>query len=285
MLYEITHTTTYEYPHPVTLEPHTVRLRPRCDSLQKLQDFSIHSQPHPTGLSPLIDWEGNGLLRLWWPQEPTEQLEIITTAVVEPLSRNPYDYLLEPEATKLPFDYPADIAAYLAPCRQADRIAGPVKDLAQEIHQVTDEPLPFLSRLCDQLYQRCEQIFRATGEPLPPAQTLAQQAGSCRDLAVVFIHACRSKGLAARFVSGYSVANLEKEEKEPELHAWAEVYLPGAGWRGYDPTLGLAVSDQHIPLVANGNPAHAAPITGTFRGQGDSEMRATVMVNVLARES
>lgn len=108
-----------------------------------------------------------------------------------------------------------------------------------------------------------------------PEETLSRMKGTCRDFVVLFAEACRSLGFAARFVSGYTQGDLDNAENY--LHAWAEVYLPGGGWRGYDPTLGLAVADQHIALTSGASPLQAAPVSGSFRG---TEATATIKYNL-----
>ena len=110
---------------------------------------------------------------------------------------------------------------------------------------------------------------------MPPRVTLEKGQGACRDLAVLFVAACRALGFGARFVSGYHQGHSEPMRRD--LHAWAEVYLPGGGWRGYDPSLGLAVADRHVAVAAGTRPDQAAPISGSFRGTGvSSRMRAEI---------
>ncbi len=142
------------------------------------------------------------------------------------------------------------------------------------------ETLAFLSNLTRHIHGEHETIIRLQGAPLAAAETLAAGAGACRDLTVLFIEAARALGLAARFVSGYLAT--QTEGSEHELHAWAEVYLPGAGWRGYDPTSGLAVAERHIRVAAAANSNGAAPTSGRFRSStASSEMETDVKVRVL----
>jgi transglutaminase-like putative cysteine protease len=260
--YHISHNTRYIYNQAVYLKPHLVRLRPRCDGWQKLLNFSLSVTPEPAGVWQIRDLEGNDVIQLWFTQA-TEQLLIEMRAEVETYQENPFNYLLEPWALKLPIDYPSSLASLLAPyLNPYSVIHDPVAaHLARDIaHQVHGETLSFLATLNQHLYDNCDYIVRATGEPWQAGITWNTNQGSCRDLAVLFMDVCRAVGLAARFVSGYQEGDLDQEERD--LHAWAEVYLPGGGWCGYDPTHGLAVSDRHIPLVASALPAHAAPIVG-----------------------
>jgi transglutaminase-like putative cysteine protease len=130
--------------------------------------------------------------------------------------------------------------------------------------EVDGRTLPFLTALCGRIHDTCAYVIREDGDPLPGEETLARGAGSCRDLAVLFMDACRARGIAARFVSGYQEGRSPQDRSD--MHAWSEVYLPGGGWRGYDPTLGLAVADRHIALASAAVPQLAAPISGSFRG-------------------
>jgi transglutaminase-like putative cysteine protease len=135
-----------------------------------------------------------------------------------------------------------------------------------------------LMHLADTIHHHFHHIGRPDGEPMGAAETLASRTGACRDTAMLYVQACRSLGLAARFVSGYSMHHPE-EVSEHELHAWAEVYLPGGGWRGYDPSLGLAVADGHVVLTAAPDHHLAAPVSGRYRGTGvASSMRYAVEV-------
>ena len=270
MRYYIVHTTTYTYDMPVFLQPHILRLRPRCDGCQQLHSFSLDVLPEPAGVYQVIDLEGNTVVRLWF-QEPTDKLSFKVTSSVETHRTNPFDFPLEPWVTTLPIDYPASLLSDLQPYFQRYGLPATVDtvvaQLAQEAqHAVGGETVAFLTELNQRIYQNCKHTIRETGAPFPAALTWTQKLGSCRDLSVLFMEACRSVGLAARFVSGYQEG--DPNQKKRDLHAWAEVYLPGAGWRGYDPTNGVAVADRHVPLVASALPRHAAPISGSLRGGG-----------------
>ena len=281
MLYKIVHVTTYNYSKPVDLDPHIVRLRSRSCGFQSLRSFALEVTPEPAGISEVLDWEGNNTIKLWFKQ-PTNQLSVKITSEVETYCTNPFNYLLEPWAASLPItDYPAPMQAHLAPYLQ--QIVTPVIiDLAQEVWQaVNGETVSFLRELNQRIYENCQQTVRETGDPLPAGITWKQKLGSCRDMAIIFIEGCRAMGLAARFVSGYQEGDINQEERH--LHAWAEVYLPGAGWLGYDPTQGLAVSDRHIALVASSIPRYAAPISGNFRGAGArSDIQYTLSIQTLS---
>lgn len=270
MRYKIAHITTYTYTQPVELAPHILRLRPRSDRSQTLHSFSLEVVPEPAGVSDILDIEGNSIVQMWF-KELTSQLKIEVRSQVETHCENPFNYLLEPWATHLQIDYPAStltqLQPYFHPLGIATSVDMAVSNLAQEVwHSTNGNTVAFLGELNQRLYQDCKQTIRETGHPLPAGITWNQKLGSCRDIAIVFIEACRAVGLAARFVSGYNEGDPDQNERH--LHAWVEVYLPGAGWRGYDPTQGLAVADRHIAIVASALPRNAAPISGTIRGGG-----------------
>jgi transglutaminase-like putative cysteine protease len=272
MRYQINHTTIYTYSQPVILQPHRLRLRPRCDGDQSLEQFQIQVMPLPLGTTQILDPEGNAIARYWWAETPTQQLSFQVQSQVTTHCTNPFSFVLEPWAIHLPFNYPAAVLHGLQPYLQDSFLGGIGLDpiatqLGLEIaHTTGGNPIMFLSELNQRIYKTCQHQIRETGTPFPPSITWSRQSGSCRDLTVLFMSACRAVGLAARFVSGYQEGDADAEQFH--LHAWAEVYLPGAGWRGYDPTQGLAVSDRHIPLVASAWPGNAAPVTGTIQGKG-----------------
>lgn len=281
MLYKIVHETTYNYSRMVDLDPHIIRLRSRSGGGQTLHSFSLQVTPEPAGISEILDWEENSTIKVWFTQL-TNQLKIEVTSEIETHCTNPFNYILEPWALKLPItDYPAPMLTHLQPYLPPT-IDPVIVQLAQTIWQLTDgNTVAFLGELTQRLYQTCQYTLRETGAPFPAGITWTQKLGSCRDLAVVFIEACRAVGLAARFVSGYQEGDPDQTERH--LHAWAEVYLPGGGWRGYDPTQGLAVSDRHIALVASAIPTHAAPISGSFRGLNvNSDMKYTLSVKIIS---
>lgn len=238
-------------------------MRPRCDRFTQLHSFSLSVLPQPQGSSDFVDLDGSNLIKLWFNQ-PTEKLSIQTLAKVETSCTNPFEYLLEPWATNLPFDYPSSLLKQLKPYLQPygfvpDRTA---LELAQNIAIATQgNILNFLFELNQRIYRDCNYIIRNLGEPFPAGITWRNKQGSCRDYAVLFMEVCRAVGIAARFVSGYQEGDTEQQSRD--LHAWVEVYLPGAGWRGYDPTLGLVISDRHIPLAASAIPKYAAAVEGT----------------------
>ena len=153
-----------------------------------------------------------------------------------------------------------------------------VRALAEEVLKAAnDQTLGFVCRLADRIYHACETVVRDEGEAFSAQQTWQLRSGACRDQAVLFNEACRAVGLPARFVSGYALCETEEHEQR-HLYAWSEVYLPGAGWRGFDPTTGLATADEHVTLAAGRLPQHATPTHGSFRGTAATSTIETQIV-------
>lgn len=263
MRFSVVHTTRYRYDAPVHLEPHTFRLRPREDGGQHLLHHSLLITPAPAGRADLLDREGNVVTHAWFTGE-LESLEVRSEFEVETLRQNPFDFLLAQSDRILPG----------ADC------AGKVAEFAHSLAAAAkNQTIPFLSSLTQTVNQSVRQIVRRDGPPNSPETTLASGEGSCRDLAVLFCAACRAVGVTARFVSGYERdASLEENG---DLHAWAEIYLEGGGWRGFDPSRGLAVSDSHVAVAASTDPWLAAPVTGTYRGSARATMDFQISMQAL----
>ena len=285
VLYQISHTTNYAYSQPVRLQPHVVRLRPRSDSWQTLRSFSMLVTPPPLRESTFTDLDGNTLLKLWFQPEETKTLTVQVLSQVETHRTNPFDYWLEPWAVRSPIDYPASLLLQLQPylsgqpMQYATSVDPIALQLAQDIVQAVDgNVIRFLSELNQRIHSGCKYMIREMGDPLPPGITWSTRSGSCRDFAVLFVEACRAIGLAARFVSGYQEGDTNSTDRH--LHAWAEVYLPGGGWRGYDPTQGLAVADRHIALVASAFSRYAAPISGSFQQANGAQSTMTYQLKI-----
>ena len=264
MQFIITHTTRYRYARPVWLEPHVLRLRPRSDGSQTLLDFRARVQPRPVGWSECLDLDGNATAQMWF-DGLTESLTVATTSTVETRRTNAFDFLLEPWAATVPMCLPAQLEHALAPYGYRPHPDDAVTAFAGSVlRDANGQTAPYLALLARRIAERCRPTIRLEGDPQPPEITLREKTGACRDLAVLFIDACRALGLGARFVSGYYGGPVNGERRY--LHAWAEVFLPGAGWRGFDPLQGVAVCDLHVAVAAGAVPAAAAPISGTMRG-------------------
>jgi transglutaminase-like putative cysteine protease len=280
MLFTIGHTTEYRFNRPVFFEPHQLRLQPRSDGAQRLIRFDLQIEPTPAGMTHTSDPEGN-IVSLAWFNDLHDRMVLRAVSDVETLRENAYDFLLTPSNRRLPIGYQPSELVHLAPALKRAGVpihVDPARELAEQIRECArDEVVPFLARLVETISDRFKVIHRDQGGPWPPATTIEQRQGACRDLATLFIDICRSVGLAARFVSGYQEGDADQDQRY--MHAWAEVYLPGAGWRGFDPTHGLAIADRHVAVAASSDPQLAAPVTATFRGNNvEAEMLADVVI-------
>jgi len=266
MNFTVKHTSRYSYSKPVSLQPHIIRLRPRCDGTVRLVRFETEIQPNPITLSACLDIEGNSVLHAWFG-DTTTRLAIQTSFEVETTRTNPFDYLLAAAAETLPIAYGAELSVsltgYLLRVHDEDTVGNFGRSIAEAAGGRT---LEFLDALNREIYRTCPISIREKGAPYPPAHTLEHRHGSCRDVAMLFIDACRAVGIAARFVSGYRHGSTGRQRRF--MHAWAEVYLPGGGWRGYDPTHDMAVNDEYIAVAACRESLGATPIEGGFRGTG-----------------
>lgn len=275
MRFSIAHRTRYSYVRPVFVEPLTIRLRPRPDLEQHVEAFTLDVTPTPAGMQEAVDAEGNVVTRAWF-EGVTDELVIATSSTVVSTRLNPYDFvIIDPDALRVPMTYleTAALARFRVPEGDPGGLA------AELMAQSSGDALAFLSGLNQAIYERIEYVHRPLGEPMPAPETLARGAGSCRDLAVLFMQAARAAGFAARFASGYQT--VEEVEGDREMHAWPEVYLDGAGWRGFDPALGLAVGHEHVAVAVGPTPASAAPTQGTIRSDDPGE-RLEVTIEIEA---
>ena len=267
MQFNIRHITTYHYDRPVHLGPHIVRLKPRDDGRQRLLDYQCAVTPEPVLQSDVLDAAGNQVTRLWFSGTTTE-LNITTTTRIDTLNKSAYDYIVDTPATGIPIAYCESERPYLAVYAERDNPPPRITELAASLARQTKyNTLVFLNSLNSYLHTEFEREIRERGPPQSPGLTLARRRGACRDLTMLFITLCRNQGIAARFVSGYQ-AHAETLRDRRHLHAWPEVYIPGGGWRGYDPSHGTVVVDAHVSLAAARTAAAAMPVDGSFYGDG-----------------
>ena len=285
MIFNIQHTSEYRYSQPVFLEPHIVRLCPRGTGAQRVLRINLEVDPEPAGLAYGLDQHGNSYAYTWFNGK-TDHLTVHADLTVRTFRENPYDFYFDPEANRLPMRYAGKagvgvasaLAYYLTePDEKLDADAcALVDELVAESGGLAPE---FLSQLCLKLNQTIETVHRETGLPWTANETWSKRQGACRDQTILFMAMCQRVGIAARFVTGYQEGDPDPDQRE--LHAWAEAYLPGIGWRGYDPTLGIAVADRHVTLCAARDPQDAATITGNFRGTGArSDLSAHIIMRI-----
>ena len=265
------HRTRYQYDHAVKLGPQTIRLRPAPQTRTPVLSYSLTVQPEPHFINWQQDPQGNFLARVVFPN-PVTHFDVTVDLIADMATINPFGFFLEPEAESWPFTYDPVLDRELAPFRRLDPM-GPL--LSALVAAVPREPRRTIDMLVDlnrRVMERVAYIVRLEPGVWDPDYTLGEGKGSCRDSAWLLVHALRHLGYAARFVSGYLIqlAPDIKPLTGPEgpttdftdLHAWAEAYLPGAGWIGLDATSGLLAGEGHIPLAASSDPTSAAPISG-----------------------
>jgi transglutaminase-like putative cysteine protease len=257
------HKTRYLYDRPVQLGPHIVRLRPSPHCRTPIHAYSLKVVPANHLLHWQQDPQANYLARLMFPG-PTTEFTVEVDLVAELVAINPFDFFLEPPADTYPFTYDAPTARELCSYLETEPAGPKMASFLAEISRQTIGTLEFLVGLNQLLQREIAYVKRLEPGIRSCDETLALRQGSCRDSAWLFVQIARHLGLAARFVSGYLIqpATDEKPADSADLHAWAEVYLPGAGWVGFDPTSALLASEGHIPLACTADPANAAPISG-----------------------
>ena len=279
------HRFDYRYTKPVLLGPHRFCLRPRPHGFQRLIDFRLEVSPDPSQLYELMAAGGDTITRARFLGE-TDRLTVIATSEVETFSPPLLEACLDEQMAQLPVqigklnpDLLSNLQGWL-PNGQHDAAA---VDVAQEALMGSDgRSLNFLQQLVEVIQDRVKYTQRHVGPAWPAGRTLKERVGSCRDLAMLMIECCRSIGLPARFVSGYHL--VEPKPERYDLHAWAEVYLQGAGWRGFDPSGKGAVDERYIPVATSSRSDLTAAVSGTFSGPPgvESDLEWDITADILS---
>lgn len=267
----IHHKTSYEFDRTVNIFPHVLRLRPAPHSRTPISSYTLKVEPEDHFINWQQDPFGNYQARLVFP-ERTKKLSFEVEVIADMTAYNPFDFFLEEYADKFPFSYEKQLQKELVPYLEKCELTPKLKKWLDSVPREPLRIIDFLVMLITRLQEEIEYSLRFEPGVQTPEETLTLNKGSCRDTGWLLVQILRHLGLAARFVSGYlvqltsDVKSLDgpsgPEADFTDLHAWCEVYAPGAGWIGLDPTSGLFASEGHIPLACTPDPISAAPITG-----------------------
>jgi transglutaminase-like putative cysteine protease len=278
----IRHRTTYNYSEPVSFGQHKIMIRPR-------EGHDLHLESSILEITPAhaIHWmrDVNGNSIAWVDfTEPSTQLMIYSELILQHYDSNPLDFILEKTAANYPFVYDPDTQPELTPFMHIiyPKDTAGLKDWLAQFWMPGDkvETIALLQRVNQHIHDSFKYQRRDEQGVQTPCETLQKNSGSCRDFATLLLEACRCWGLAARFVSGYMQCEAT-EAGGASTHAWAEVYLPGAGWKGFDPTSGILTGFQHVTVAVARDPEKAAPVDGSFVGPNTAFQNIQVDVSVV----
>jgi uncharacterized protein (DUF2126 family) len=282
----LNHVTHYRYDRRVALSPQIVRLRPAPHCRTRILSYSLRIEPAKHFINWQQDPQSNYMARLVFPEQ-TREFRVEVDLVAEMAVLNPFDFFLAPYAEEVPFGYEAEEAIELAPYLVKVPLSPRLRAYLEGIPRARCRTMDFLVELNQRLAQHVRYLIRMEPGVQTPEQTLELGSGSCRDSGWLLVQLLRHLGLAARFVSGYLI-QLTPDVKAldgpsgpsadfTDLHAWCEVYLPGAGWIGLDPTSGLLAGEGHIPLACTPEPSAAAPVSGAV-DESEVEFSHTMQV-------
>jgi uncharacterized protein (DUF2126 family)/transglutaminase-like putative cysteine protease len=287
----IYHLTHYTYDKPVRLGPQIIRLKPAAHSRTKVISHSLKVSPANHFVNLQQDPYGNYLARYVFP-DPVTELKIEVDLIADMTVYNPFDFFVEEEAEHWPFDYPEDLREDLKIYRTPEPLTQALENFLKTIDRSRQRTIDMVVGLNARLQQEIGYVIRMEPGVQAPEETLTIALGSCRDSSWLLVQILRNLGFAARFVSGYLI-QLTPDLKAldgpsgtevdfTDLHAWCEVYLPGAGWIGLDPTSGLLTGESHIPLAATPHYRNAAPISGGYFGEANTEFDFAMTVKRVA---
>ena len=280
--YKILHQTTYDFSGWVQLQPHLLRLRPREGPDLRIESSSLDISPEAT-----VRWhrdvEGNSVAVASFTGS-TQRLSIESEVVIQHYDEAPHDFVVADYAVNFPFSYRNEDRVLLQPYmnQSINTETGQYVNWLNQLWQPGEviQTFALLLRLNQRIYQSMLYRRREEEGVQTAGETLLWDSGSCRDLASLFMTAARDLGFATRFVSGYVYSNSE-DNQAGSTHAWVEVFIPGAGWTGFDPTLGRIVGDEHIAVAVARLPETVSPVEGSFSGPPGATMTANVWVAAL----
>lgn len=277
MKFKIIHQTEYVFDSEVFLDPHYLRFRPRQTSCVKIEDFSMSVASKPIGHKRIRD-EENNMIDFYWFDGGTKKLSIKATSILETTPFNPFDFILYPQQfNDLPFEYFEPRKRLLYATLKRKPISEELLDYGHSILKKSNfNTVSYITALTQKIHQDFTVLHREVGSPFSPNRTFKHKKGSCRDLTWMQIILLRQQGIAARFVSGYYYC--EMDQPNYELHAWVEVFLPGAGWIGLDPSYGIFTCETHFPIASSANPENTMPVSGGLRGNAISKLKTQLSI-------
>lgn len=282
MKLKISHNTTYNYENPVELNTHAIFLKPLQRPNLMIENYNLDVFPSPDGLEERSSIEGNPFFQTWF-SGLTQKLEINSSFEVTIKPFNPFSFIIDlnfvnnidPDSEQI-FRYESNEEILLYPYLRKESYTA-IHDYANREYQNNQRnPIGYLMSLTASVHANWRHIIREEDNLWTPDFTFIQKEGSCRDLSWMLIHMLRMQGMATRFVSGYAY-NPELKEGH-ELHAWVEAYLPGAGWIGIDPSLGLFTDQNYIPLACSSDAVNTLPVHGNYAGTGSTFLSSNVVI-------
>jgi transglutaminase-like putative cysteine protease len=280
MKYKITHETHYKFSSEVFFEPHYLRFKPKTTPNNRTESFFLEIQPTPVGISEQLDAENNSIHFCWF-EGLNSDFSIRTESLVITEEYNPFNFIIYPvRYLNFPIAYEPGLKRILTESLETCKIDTSLQNFGNNVLQNSNaNTVEFLTNLTRQIHSDFILETREEGSPYNPEDTFALKKGSCRDIAWMQIQLLRHMGLAARFVSGYYYIPMEKPEFE--LHAWIEVFLPGAGWIGFDPSHGIIAGNTHIPIASSCHFENTMTVTGTIRGDASSELVTSIYIEAI----
>jgi transglutaminase-like putative cysteine protease len=277
---QITHDTEYYYKTPVTFGTHRALFRPREGHDVHIESSVLEIEPH-ADVHWIRDIYGNSIAMLTFA-EPGQKLRLHSRVIVSHYDQNPLDFLIDPNALSYPFQYSTDEQIELIPYR----LASYPRDGAALRHWLSDlytaghviNTFELLNKLNTRIFESFKYARQEEPGVLSPAETIDLGTGSCRDYAVLLMEAARHWGFGARFVTGYIQMG---RDQHGATHAWTEIYIPGAGWRGFDPTNNNFAGAEHVSIAVARDAEKASPLSGAWEGPADAFDRMEVMVQVV----
>jgi len=276
--FKITHETKYSFSDEVFLEPHYLRFRPKQTAFIDVTGFSISLKSEPEGHRVIEDEEHN-VIDFCWFEKLTDSFIIRVESSLQTQEYNPFNFIIHPDSfNTMPFSYSEHQSQILYASLQKSLLPQELTDYANAILEKSQfNTVSFITNLTIQIHNDFSVEYREDGPPLSPADTFGIKKGSCRDLSWMQINMLRNLGVAARFVSGYFYFDME--EPSYELHAWIEVFIPGTGWLGFDPSHGILTGNTHFPVASSAISENTMPVSGGIRGSATSKLSTVLTID------